>query len=153
MRTAESVSSGWTQVARLWNTWNLNRSLPPQRCGFLDYGPAKPTGTPPGARTTAMVTPGITWVGGSISSAPARRAVSKAARAFATWTEKLLPGASDGLVLRIPPPPWSEYANRWYSPPSGMGKLGLNVQPRTLAHQAFVAAGSALASSVCVIQP
>jgi hypothetical protein len=34
-----------------------------------------------------------------------------------------------------------------------MGKLGLNVQPSTLAHQALVASGAALASSVCVIQP
>jgi hypothetical protein len=34
-----------------------------------------------------------------------------------------------------------------------MGMLGLNVQPRTFAHQAFVAGGSELASSVCVIQP
>jgi hypothetical protein len=34
-----------------------------------------------------------------------------------------------------------------------MGKLGLNVQPSTLAHHAFVAAGSALAMSVCVIHP
>ena len=34
-----------------------------------------------------------------------------------------------------------------------MGKLGMNFQPSTLAHHAFVAAGSALASSVCVIQP
>jgi hypothetical protein len=64
----------------------------------------------------------------------------------------MLPGASGGLLGRIPPPPWSEYANRWYSPP-GIGKLGMNVHPRTSAHQAFVASGSALASSVCVIQP
>jgi hypothetical protein len=34
-----------------------------------------------------------------------------------------------------------------------MGKLGLNLQPSTLAHQAWVAAGAELASSVCVIQP
>jgi hypothetical protein len=34
-----------------------------------------------------------------------------------------------------------------------MGTLGLKVQPRTFAHQAFVATGSALASSVWVIQP
>ena len=36
---------------------------------------------------------------------------------------------------------------------AGVGKGGLNVQPRTLAHHAFVAAGSALARSVWVIQP
>src|SRR5687768_5511114 len=119
----------------------------------LDYGPDNPIGTPPGARTTAMVTPGITRVGGTISSAPSRSAFSKAARVSATWTEKLLPGASEGFVLRIPPPPLSEYANRWYSPAPGIGKLGLNSQPRTSAHQALVAAGSELASSVCVIQP
>jgi hypothetical protein len=47
----------------------------------------------------------------------------------------------------------SEYANNIYSPPPGIGTLGMNVQPRTLAHQALVAVGSALASSVCVIQP
>lgn len=34
-----------------------------------------------------------------------------------------------------------------------MGKLGLKVQPSTLAHQALVASGAELASSVCVIQP
>src|SRR2546425_12363761 len=100
-----------------------------------------------------MVTPGITGVGGSTSSAPSRRACSNAARVSATWTEKLLPGVSDGCVLRIPPPPCSEYANRWYSPPSGMGKLGWNAQPRTLAHQALVATVSALASSVWGIHP
>src|SRR5436305_14402017 len=100
-----------------------------------------------------MVTPGITRVGGSISTAPSRSAFSKAARASATWTEKVLPGGSDGLVLRIPPPPLSEYANRWYSPPPGIGNDGLNVQPRTAAHHAFVAAGLELTSSVCVIQP
>src|SRR5437773_10881820 len=65
----------------------------------------------------------------------------------------MLPGTSGGLLGRIPPPPLSEYANRWYSPPPGMGKLGWNLQPRTLAHHACVAAGSELASSVWVIQP
>jgi len=77
------------------------------------YGPEKPTGTPPGSRTTAIVTPFITRVGGTISSAPSRSASSKAALVSATWTEKLLPGASDELIARIPPPPVSEYANRW----------------------------------------
>src|SRR2546428_13204423 len=100
-------------------------------CGCLDYGPAKPTGTPPGARTMAMVTPSITRSGGSIATAPSRSAFSNAARASATCTEKLLPGGSDGLILRIPPPPLSEYANRWYSPPPGMGKFCFNVQPGT----------------------
>ena len=56
------------------------------------------------------------------------------------------------MVVANPAPPMSEYANRWYSSP-GMGKLGMNFQPSTFAHHAFVAAGSALASSVCVIQP
>src|SRR5438093_4135659 len=65
---------------------------------------------------------------------------------------ELLPGVSDGLVARIAPPPLSEYANRWYSPP-GVWKLGLNFQPSTLVHHIFVAAGSELASSVWVIQP
>ena len=118
-----------------------------------DYGPEKPTGTPPGARTTAIVTPGMMGVGGTIASAPSRNAFSNEARVSATCTVKLLPGASAGLVGRIPPPPWSEYAKSMYSPPPGIGTLGLNVQPRTLAHQALVAVGLVLASSVCVIQP
>ena len=118
-----------------------------------DYGPENPTGTPPGARTTAIVTPGMMGVGATTASAPSRRAASNEARASATCTVKLLPGVSDGLVCRIPPPPRSEYANSMYSAPPGIGTLGLNVQPRTLAHQAFVATGSELTSSVWVIQP
>jgi len=101
----------------------------------------------------AMVTPSVTLSGGNIASAPSRGAFSKAARASATWTYGMLPGVSDGLFARIPPLSLSEYANKWYSPPPGIGKLGLNVQPRTLAHHALVAAGPELASSVCVIQP
>src|SRR2546428_84175 len=50
-----------------------------------DYGPDSPTRTPPGARTIATVTPGITGVGGCIASAPSRRAFSNDARASATW--------------------------------------------------------------------
>src|SRR5439155_16527970 len=65
----------------------------------------------------------------------------------------MLPGTSGSSLRRMPPPPLSEYVNRWYSPPPGMGKLGLNFQPRAASHHAFVAAGSELASSVCVIQP
>src|ERR1041385_6356465 len=34
-----------------------------------------------------------------------------------------------------------------------MGKLGLNFQPRAVWAHAFVASGSALANSVCVIHP
>src|SRR5690348_12551524 len=52
----------------------------------------------------------------------------------------------------MPPPPVSENANRWYSP-LGDGILGLKVQPNIAAHHVFVATGSSLASSVCVIQP
>ncbi|MFL5553796.1 MAG: hypothetical protein ACJ770_13440 [Gemmatimonadaceae bacterium] len=36
---------------------------------FAIYGPEKPTGTPPGARTIAIVTPSIIRVGGIIGSA------------------------------------------------------------------------------------
>src|ERR1700682_6396861 len=77
----------------------------------IHYGPDNPIGTPPGARTTAIVTPGITCVGGTIASAPSRSAFSNDARVSATCTLKLLPGVSDWLIGRIPPPPLSEYAN------------------------------------------
>src|SRR4029453_18677944 len=115
-------------------------------------GPEKPIGTPPGARTRAIVTPSVTRSGGNIASAPACSAFSNAARASATWTYGTLPGTSGGLFERIPPPPLSEYVNRWYSPP-GVEKLGLNVQPRTVAHHAFVAVGSELANPRGGIQP
>jgi hypothetical protein len=39
-----------------------------------------------------------------------------------------------------------------YSPP-GISTLGLNFQPSAFAHHAFVAPGSLLANSVCVIDP
>src|SRR5262245_32559767 len=64
-----------------------------------------------------------------------------------------LPGCSGGLFGRIAPPPVLEYANRWISPPLGIANGGLNVHPSTFAHHAFVAAGSELAKSVCVIHP
>src|SRR5439155_16945499 len=118
-------------------------------CRFVctsDYGPDRPTGTPPGARTTAIVTPSMTRVGCIIASAPSRSALSKASRQSATCTVKLLPGGSDGVVCRIPPPPLSEYAKRWYPAPSGVGIVAVNVQPRTLEHQPFVASGLELAS-------
>src|SRR5204863_3762689 len=49
----------------------------------------------------------------------------------------MLPGTSGSSLRRMPPPPLSEYVNRWYSPPPGMGKLGLNFQPRAASHHAF----------------
>src|SRR5450830_307770 len=83
-----------------------------------DYGPERPTGTPPGARTTAMVTPSITRVGGTISSAPSRMASSKAARRSATWTVNVLPGASDG---------WSRESRR--RPCRSTQKVGTRCRP------------------------
>lgn len=40
------------------------------------YGPENPTRTPPGARTTAIVTPSMILVGGIIGSAPSVSAVA-----------------------------------------------------------------------------
>lgn len=40
------------------------------------HGPENPIGTPPGARTMATVTPSITGIGASISSAPSLSALS-----------------------------------------------------------------------------
>src|SRR6516165_8754669 len=63
-----------------------------------------------------------------------------------------LPGTSGEFTGRTAPPPFFEYENMWISP-AGPEKLGLKSQPSTRAHQAFVAAGSRLARSVCVIHP
>src|SRR5688572_16133959 len=111
------------------------------------YGPENPMGTPPGARTIATVTPSITLVGDIISSAPSFNALSYDAWQSATWMYGMLPGISGGLNGRMPPPPCSEYANRWMSP-AGPLNGGLNVQPSTFAAHAFVAAGLLLARSV-----
>src|ERR1051325_4213761 len=72
------------------------------------YGPENPTRTPPGARTTAIVTPSIIRVGGIIGSAPSVNACAYASCVSATCTVKLLPGDSAGSSPRIPPPPFSE---------------------------------------------
>ena len=68
-------------------------------------GPASPTFTPPGARTSAMVTPSMIRSGARNGAAPALNARAYASCASETWTVKLLPGASPGDVRRIPPPP------------------------------------------------
>jgi hypothetical protein len=50
-----------------------------QRSHFGLYGPEKPMGTPPGARTRAVVTPSPIRSGAWISSAPASMALENAA--------------------------------------------------------------------------
>jgi len=52
--------------------WWLRRSAPASIPA--DQGPENPMGTPPGARTIAIVTPSITRSGGIIASAPSRSA-------------------------------------------------------------------------------
>src|SRR5262245_46544297 len=64
----------------------------------------------------------------------------------------MLPGASGGLTGRTAPPPFSEYAERWISPP-GVEHGFWKAQPKPVAHHALVAAGSRLARSVWVIHP
>src|SRR5580765_5398365 len=63
-----------------------------------DQGPDKPTFTPPGARTSAMVTPSMIRCGARNGAAPALNARAYASCASETWTVKLLPGASPGEV-------------------------------------------------------
>src|SRR5262245_48845375 len=64
----------------------------------------------------------------------------------------MLPGISGGLLKRMAPPPFSEYAKKWISP-LGVDIGGRNFHPMTFAAHAFVAGGSLLARSVCVIHP
>ena len=88
----QARASPWATRGRATNSlpmssrWSGYRQPTPRRplLRVDDYGPEKPIGTPPGARTRGMVPPSITRSGGNTASAPSRSAFSKAARASAT---------------------------------------------------------------------